>query len=146
MLQSKNLTQQGLKALFVYWYEQDWNYIFKKDSCSGLYLSVYEPHKTEEGKSEAPGNTVKIHQGYDLLLHDLFDERTCISLAKELGVVDWSKVEVDTKVYAYSGGTWYPRYFAKYENGKVYVWRLGCTSFSANGECNPWEKVKLAED
>ena len=40
---------------------------------------------------------------------------------------DWSKVEVDTPILVrdVENENWYRRYFAKYENGKVYAWING---------------------
>ena len=63
--------------------------------------------------------------------------------------VDWSKVPVDTPVLvtdrkdaAESEGK--KRYFAKYENGMVYTWANGATSWS--GEIvSSWMYAKLAE-
>ena len=60
--------------------------------------------------------------------------------------VDWSKVEVDTPILVrYSeDGEWFRRHFAKYENGKVYAWSDGCTSWTED-RVTPWELAKLAE-
>lgn len=45
--------------------------------------------------------------------------------------VDWSKVEVDTPVLvSHDGETWHNRYFAKYEDGQVFFWKNGATSWS----------------
>lgn len=62
--------------------------------------------------------------------------------------MDWSKVAVNTPILvrASDSETWYPRYFAKYENGKVYAWMSGATSWSANGDTIDWEYAKLAEN
>lgn len=64
--------------------------------------------------------------------------------------VDWSKVPVDTKVYVrdYDNGTWFHRYFARFENGKIVTWTNGATSFSAEGFDNVtwWNQGKLAEE
>lgn len=61
--------------------------------------------------------------------------------------VDWSKVEVDTKVLVSDNAeNWYPRHFAKYEDGKVYSWVRGKTSYTADeDECNTWKYTKLEE-
>lgn len=61
--------------------------------------------------------------------------------------VDWSKVEVDTKMLCYdeNTGTWVNRYFAKYENGKVYSWYAGRTSWT-EVNVTKWDKVKLYEE
>lgn len=62
--------------------------------------------------------------------------------------VDWSKVPVDTKIYIkkFEGETWKRRYFAKYENGKVYTWSGGSTSWSCEEkEKTHWKYAKLEE-
>lgn len=60
--------------------------------------------------------------------------------------VDWSTVEVDTKIYVkdYADDKWLPRYFSKYENGKVFTFTNGCTSWSAERSVE-WRYAKLAE-
>lgn len=63
--------------------------------------------------------------------------------------VDWSKVKVDTPILVKDilKSEWIKRYFAKYENGRVYVWKEGKTSWSAVNEhdVNSWKYAKLAE-
>ena len=69
--------------------------------------------------------------------------------------IDWSKVKVDTPIYVRdcetdSNGdekTWVPRHFAKFENGTVYAWADGGTSFTVKSEdsCCHWNYAKLAE-
>lgn len=80
----------------------------------------------------------------------LFDESGLDKLKKieksEVGV-DWSKVAVDTPILVSNNGDyWRRRYFAKYENGMVYAFNGGKTSWSNYGE-EPiaWKHVKLAE-
>lgn len=64
--------------------------------------------------------------------------------------VDWSKVPVDTKVYVRDSDSayWNHRYFAKFEDGKIFTWANGTTSFSAKGfdDVTLWNQGKLAED
>lgn len=64
--------------------------------------------------------------------------------------VDWSKVPVDTKVYVRVSDSeaFYPRYFARFEKGKIFTWVNGATSFSAKGfdDVTWWNQGKLAED
>lgn len=63
--------------------------------------------------------------------------------------VDWSRVPVDTPIlvrHRESCG-WDRRYFAKYNNGLVYAWKQGTTSWSAEDPayvCD-WKYAKLAE-
>mgnify|MGYP000956049815 CR=1 FL=1 len=63
--------------------------------------------------------------------------------------VDWSKVKVDTPIYVRDNenSPWLPRHFARYENGKVYVWYGGSTSFTENEDfsCN-YAKLAESED
>ena len=58
--------------------------------------------------------------------------------------VDWSKVEVDTPIYvkAYDTDAWRRRYFSKYENGKIYTWANGATSWSSENEEISWHYGK----
>lgn len=64
--------------------------------------------------------------------------------------VDWSKVPVDTKVFVrdYDSQPWGPRYFAKFENGKIYTWNDGRSSFTSlePRTTSWWNQVKLAEE
>ena len=60
--------------------------------------------------------------------------------------IDWSTVEVDTPllVRKYKNGEWSKRYFAKYEDGKVYAWCNGRTSWNETS-MYAWDYAKLAE-
>ena len=64
-------------------------------------------------------------------------------------VMDWSKVPVDTKVLVSDDGKgWNWRHFAKYEDGKVYCFNDGYTSFTIVdyaylSNATPWEYCKL---
>ena len=60
--------------------------------------------------------------------------------------VDWGKVAVDTPILVRDSEkeSWKKRYFAKYENGIVYAWGGGTTSWSAE-RSTCWKMAKLAE-
>lgn len=63
--------------------------------------------------------------------------------------VDWSKVPVDAKILDfYIENNWVQRHFAKYENGIVYVWNFGRTSWSAEDKYDyyPVKNAKLVEE
>ena len=59
-------------------------------------------------------------------------------------LTDWSKVPVDTKILVrnYKENKWKKRYFAKYENGTVYAWYNGGTSYSQSDTID-WDCAKL---
>ena len=60
--------------------------------------------------------------------------------------VDWSKIKVDTPILVRQGktGDWLERHFAKYENGNVYAWVDGQTSWTGADKIK-WRYAKLAE-
>lgn len=85
------------------------------------------------------------------------DDRSCAKRLKEWSEqeyveppVDWSKVPVDTKVYVrdFDDESWRPRYFARFEDGRIFTWTAGATSFSKDCCENTswWRQAKLAED
>ena len=62
--------------------------------------------------------------------------------------VDWSKVKVDTPILVRDAKyrRWVKRYFAKYNNGTIFAWTIGCTSRDAHNMMTPWKYAKLAEN
>lgn len=76
------------------------------------------------------------------------DEPQCIDIAEYLGIVDWSKVKVDTPILvSLDDETWLCRYFAAFKNGIVYTWSGGATSWSVRKRehQDAWSLAKLAE-
>ena len=67
-------------------------------------------------------------------------------------VIDWSKVPVDTKVLVSDDGKgWGRRHFAKYEDGKVYCFNDGYTSFTIVNyaylsNATSWDYAKLYQE
>lgn len=76
------------------------------------------------------------------------EENQQIDISEYLGIVDWSKVAVDTPIFVRNRieDMWKCRYFAKYEDGKVYTWCGGRTSWSNVISYKPvnWEYAELA--
>lgn len=60
--------------------------------------------------------------------------------------VDWSEVEVDTPILVrdYEDQEWERRHFAKYEDGAIFTWGDGKTSWTS-GCMIRWKYAKLAE-
>lgn len=77
------------------------------------------------------------------------EENQQIDIAEYLGIVDWSKVKVDTPILAKDDydDKWEKAYFAKYEDEMIYAWSNGRTSFSARNKDDTfiWDRAKLAE-
>ena len=64
--------------------------------------------------------------------------------------IDWSKVEVDTPILVKDDAemeSWLRGYFAKFEDGVVYTWKRGKTSWTTLDDRSvfPWNYAKLAE-
>lgn len=77
------------------------------------------------------------------------DEPQCIDIAEYLGIVDWSKIAVDTPILVKDDceDEWVKSYFASYKNGEVRAWMGGRTSFSVKNKTDTfgWKYAKLAE-
>lgn len=83
-----------------------------------------------------------------------FSDADCIGARKKWAnskyvepPVDWSKVAVDTPILVRDNSLseWGKRYFAKYENGSVFAWNSGRTSWSSEGHATAWKLAKLPE-
>ena len=93
---------------------------------------------------------------YDLLNRSegvLITTKYYMSIILELDfeeVVDWSKVAVDTKieVRVSEHNEWNKRHFAKFENGYIYAWDNGKTSFTSNTKVSytAWQQAKLYKE
>lgn len=90
-----------------------------------------------------------------------WEDEEPLDIVKELGVVDWSKVPVNTRVYVSNKSITdiesknvFKRYFAYYRNGSespFQVFENGTTSFTVRREGNEpatsgWKYCKLAEE
>lgn len=77
------------------------------------------------------------------------DKYQCINIDEYLGVIDWDKVKIDTRVLVSDDGiNWHKRHFARYTCGRVYTWGYGSTSWSKGNASDvaPWRYAKLAGD
>ena len=79
-----------------------------------------------------------------------FEEKDqLINVGEYLGIVDWSKVAIDTPILvSCDGENWYNRYFASFDGVNVMAWEYGATSWSVEDvvdEVYRWEYAKLAE-
>lgn len=72
-----------------------------------------------------------------------------INIEEYLGIVDWSKVAVDTPILVreLDGCPWKKRYFAFFDGKIVQAWKYGATSWSIENKRDTisWPYAKLAE-
>lgn len=137
--------KQGREWLFQKLYDDGWRYIIGSNSTF-IYLTKIKPliidgfYKCNGEEYTCIGRTHGILP--DLEIGGVMD------IADELGIIDWSKVEVDTPVLVSNDNKeWIKRYFARYEDGNVYCWLSGKTSWTAICELSigHWDYTKLAE-
>lgn len=85
---------------------------------------------------------------------DVFDLKTkeleekIMNYELEKDDTDWSKVPVDTKILVKNdrNDDWEKRYFAKYENGKIFAFFGGQSSWTSYAGTRSWEYAKLYEE
>ena len=125
--------------------------VMKKENLGKRYTSEGREFVLEESlyylwlKDEKTKEVIEDNLTLDEILHMEFEE---------IVDVDWSKVQVDTKILVSDNGEyWVRRYFAKYEGGRIYAFSDGCTSFTAcdESECDyqgvcSWDYAKLYEE
>ena len=117
--------------------------VMKKENLGKRYTSEGREFVLEESlyylwlKDEKTQEVIEDNLTLDEILHMDFKE-----------IVDWSKVPVDTKILVSDDGEhWVRRYFAKYENGRVYAFYDGATSFTGSTESLlGWKYAKLYEE
>lgn len=75
-----------------------------------------------------------------------FPEEAVKIIEEWIKEVEWMNIEVDTNlVVSHNGITWYKRHFAKYEEGKIYVYQGGCSSYTTQ-KVETYKHNKLWED
>ena len=113
----------------------------------GCYIDLKSFNYDLSGKNDK----IKITKVYDLSeyastsLKFSTEDRELLWISKD--EIDWNKVEVDTKVLVrYKPyDEWEKRYFAKYIDGNVYVFKEGKTSWNSIG-IEHWQETKLYEN
>lgn len=138
--------EQGREWLLQKLYDDGWRYIVGGDGTY-VYITKDEPFILN-GMYRANGSKYRCIEVINGTLPSL-EACDVMNIAGELGIVDWSKVKVDTPVFVRDSenDVWKCRYFAKYEYEKVYTWVDGRTSWSNKIADVPvsWKYVQLAE-
>lgn len=138
--------EQGKKWLLQKLYDAGWRYLFE-DYCGNVWATKERPRANKFGENEIVGSFSSITNIKKLLPKTNLNQY--LSIAEELGIIDWDKVPVDTPILVkQSGGDdWEKRHFAYFKDGRVYAWLSGTTSWTNNNANNTfsWGKAKLAE-
>lgn len=115
-------------------------------ACGGDYVAV----RKKDMKPDWCKN-IECHECYFYVSNgDCYDTRKewCESEYEEPSI-DWSKISVDTPILVRDSknNKWLHRHFAKFEDGYVYTWDDGQTSWSSLmlGTAD-WKYAKLAEE
>lgn len=90
--------EQGKKWLLQKLYDDGWRY-YVMDNFNDLYLTNEKPSMYDDVDEIRVGSCKKAMSAsaFKNILPEL-KPNECISIAEELGIVDWSKVPVDTPV------------------------------------------------
>lgn len=141
--------EQGREWLFQKLYDDGWRYIVA-DKYDNMYLTNEKPSMFDD-VDEVRISSCKKYIGITGVMAALpkLSANEVYDITEELGIVDWSKVNVDTPIYVSSDGcNWFKKYFAKTQNNKVYAFDDGATSWSVSNKeycVTLWNYAKLAE-
>ncbi len=115
-------------------------------------MKIWEIDLSKNGQNfEAFGEKWIVNNGELVLERDRKYDITNKRFLKEIfeadfePVIDWSKVEVDTPILVSTVNNkgWKHRHFAKYEDGYIYAWDDGKTSWTSNNTVCTWDFAKL---
>lgn len=139
--------KQGQEWVLRKLYDAGWRYYVKNaGGCS--FLTTNTPVIFNGRVDVMVGGRIRCAGLIGKVLPSL-NENEILDIAEYLGIVDWSKVEVDTPVLvSFDGCNWFKKYFAKVQNDTVYTWDNGATSWSVSNKeycVTSWRYAKLAE-
>lgn len=139
--------EQGKEWLFQKLYDNGWRY-YVKNIGRDVFLTRKKPVMIDNILDIRSGGLTKLVNAMAEIMPNI-DECGVLNIAEELGVVDWSKVPVDTPILVKDDydDKWEKAYFAKYEDEMIYAWNNGRTSFSARNKDDTfiWDRAKLVE-
>lgn len=141
--------KQGEKWLLKKIYDDGWRYIVA-DKYDNMYLTN-EKTSMFDDVDEVRISSCKKYIGITGVMAALpkLSANEVFSIEEELGIVDWSKVAVDTPILVrdFEDMKWGKRHFAFFKDGRVHTWDGGVTSWTCeNPNCvMSWKYAKLAE-
>ena len=139
--------KQGREWLLQKLYNAGWRY-YAKNVGGTVFLTTKKPVMNQGILEITSGGTTRCINNISEIMPEI-DRNEVLNISEELGIVDWSKVAVDTPILvkSHDGESWEKRYFAFFEDGKVNAWMSGTTSWTAYaaGGATDWKYAKLAE-
>lgn len=139
--------EQGREWLLQKLYDDGWKY-YVKNIGDTAFVTTKRPVMNDGVLDINSGGTVKCINNISKIMPQI-ERNEVLNIAEKLGLIDWSKVPVDTPILvkSHDGGSWEKRYFAFFKDGNIYAWMCGTTSWTADvadGATN-WKCAKLAE-
>lgn len=120
--------KEGRKWLLQKLYDNGFKYIFHSGGLGG-YIATKQQPKTLDNHTYIEGSFERIDVLSDLIPD--FNEPNYLDIGKYLGIVDWSKVAVDTPIIVdLDNGIKLKRHFAKYDGCNIYYYKKGKTSWT----------------
>ena len=123
---------EEIKALLKEYYDKGYKYIFM--TCDDD-IFITKPSFTDKASTEFLLSKVSKEVIYCPLttFRELLDETPFrrIRIAELIDEVDWYSVKKDTPVIIQDSNMSYYAHFCRYENGKIYVFASGMTSWTA---------------
>lgn len=141
--------KQGRDWLLKKLYDDGWRY-YVKNAGGCAFLTTKKPIMLKNILDITTGGDVKYISIMTKSILPNIAKNEFLDIAEELGIIDWSKVPVDTPILVkdFKHYNWEKRYFAKVQNGTIYAWDGGATSWSVSNDktCfTSWRHAKLAE-
>lgn len=142
MLQSKYLTEDGVKSFLQDLYNKGYRYIFYDPTIRVYIASEQEPYFEDNKYMHCYGNKrIAIISSLEVtVIQEWLESYLYIAIDEHIDCVDWENVPVDTKIIVSNSlnSPDYCRYFAEYKDGKVYAWDYGATSWSSDVKSKNW--------
>lgn len=139
--------KQGQEWLLQKLYDDGWKY-YVKNVGSTAFVTTKRPVMNDGILDINSGGRVKCINNISKIMPKI-ERNEVLNIAGELGIVDWSKVAVDTPILVSNDGkNWCNRYFSSFDGVDVMAWKYGATSWSVDdvdNEVYRWEYAKLAE-
>lgn len=140
--------KQGREWLLQKLYDDGWRY-YVKNAGGCAFLTTKKPIMLKNILDITTGGDVKYISIMKKSILPNIAKNEFIDIAEELGIVDWSKVAVDTPILVreIDGCPWKKRYFAFFDGRIVQAWKYGATSWSIvdKRDTTSWSYAKLAE-